>query len=192
MILNDRQIRALIRQGMIKFGEMREKVRTNSIGAPATSYGISSFGYDIRLGDDIKLLVPMPGKRINPKHFDQSLLITPPICTDTDGTWFELPAHSFGLGVSVEEFDIPKNVLCLVIGKSTYARSAMILNCTPLEPGWRGHITLELQNPTLVPIQVFIGEGIGQVVFLNGEEPEHSYASRYYQDQGNMVVTAKV
>lgn len=192
-IQNDRAIADLITRGHIRGAEAGTKIRRDLTGRPVISYGISSFGYDIRLGADIKLFVPVPGRRINPKRFDTHLLVAPPIVHDTDGIWFELPsAPSFALAVSEEWFDIPPDMLCIVMGKSTYARCGLVLNTTPLEPNWRGNITLELSNTSPLPLQVFIGEGIGQVVFFKGEPPEQGYGGGVYQDQGSSITPPRV
>ena len=190
-IQNDSQIRDLIQRGMMEYAETSGKVRHDGVH-PVISYGISSYGYDIRLGRDVKVFVPMPGRIINPKRFDPFVLVEPIIQHDADGEWFELPPHSFMLGVTVEYIRVPQNVLCICLGKSTYARCGLILNTTPFEPGWEGHVTLELSNTTPLPAKIFINEGIGQVIFLQGDPPEQGYGQGKYQHQGAQITLPKV
>ncbi len=192
-ILNDRQITELAYEKNMISPFVPEKVRQDENGVGCISYGVSSFGYDMRVADEIKVFVPMPGKRIDPKRFDAYCLADPLIQVDDYGLWFELPAHSFMLGKTVERFSIPDDIVCVCVGKSTYARCGLILNVTPLEPGWTGHVTLELSNTTSLPALVYLNEGIGQVLFFRGDEvPLHTYGDGKYQGQESRIVLPRV
>ena len=152
--------------------------------SPAISYGLTSYGYDMTIGDDFKVFVPRIGAIIDPKHFPVEALDDVEVVNTTEGSYVEMPPHSFALCRSGEYFKIPKNVLCVCLGKSTYARCGLILNITPLEPGWRGYVTIEVTNSTPLPARIWIGEGIAQVLFFEGDdEPEQGYGTGKYQDQ---------
>lgn len=154
------------------------------------SYGTTSYGYDMRLGTELRLFVA--DRVIDPKDFEPDDLTVLTVREEApSGRFFTLPPQSFALGVSLEHFDIPRDVIGICTGKSTYARSGLYLNCTPLEPGWRGHLTLELFNASPTRLRVYVGEGIGQIVFHQAGHPcEVSYADRSgkYQDQERRVV----
>jgi len=158
------------------------------------SFGLSSFGYDLRCADRWRIYAQptMFGEGapvINPKRFDPAHLC------DVDAPYCDIPANSVALTSSVEYFRIPQDVLCIVLGKSTYARCGLIVNVTPLEPGWKGHITMELSNTAPLPIRVYAYEGIAQVLFIQGASPcEVSYADKQgqYQCQGRDVVLPRV
>lgn len=156
------------------------------------SAGVSSYGYDLRLGaDGFRVFSPIASSEIDPKNFDENSLIESPLKTTPDGSqYWLLPPHSYALGVTVETFNIPKNVIGLCMGKSTYARSGLIVNTTPLEPGWRGRLVLEFSNSADLPIRIYANEGIAQVTFFESDEYcEVSYADRAgkYQDQTGLV-----
>lgn len=146
------------------------------------SFGISSVGYDVRLSGEFKIF---RGKRIDPKDPDGF--------EDFRGNVCEIPPNSFALGRSVEYFRIPRDVVGICVGKSTYARCGIIVNTTPLEPGWEGHVTISISNSSPVPAKIYAGEGIAQVIFLQAEEPESSYGDKggKYQAQRG-VTTAKI
>ena len=195
MLLNDSQIYALCHSEhhldapMITPFQISQIRRTVS-GIPAISSGISSYGYDIRLSDSGLKLFPETGGLIDPKNFDESLLISLTAHSDETGTFYILPPHAYVLGVSVETFHIPNNVLGICYCKSTYARCGLKINTTPLEPGWRGRLVLEFSNGTALPMKVYANEGIAQVVFDDGATPEVTYADRSgkYQDQEGIVL----
>lgn len=154
------------------------------------SYGVSSYGYDLRVSDEVEIFVPDPAvEAINPKKFDSRCLRPAPLSISDDGPYIEIPANSFALARSVEYFRIPDNVMAVVQGKSTYARCGLVCQVTPLEPGWEGHVTLELSNTTPLPIQVFVYEGLCQVLFFEGERPALSYADRKGKYQGQTGIT---
>lgn len=159
------------------------------------SYGLSSYGYDIRLSPkEFKVFRHIPGTIINPKRFNPDNLETVSLHQDEDGAYFVLPAHSYGLGVALEKLQIPDNITCLFIGKSTYARVGVIANLTPGEAGWRGHLTLEFSNSSSADCRIYANEGIVQALFFEGEPCTVSYGDRQgkYQDQSESVTLAKV
>src|SRR5690349_11163389 len=148
------------------------------------SYGLSSYGYDMRIAGEFKVFTNVFNTLVDPKRFDPRSFV------DIKADHCDIPPNSFALARSVELFRIPRNVLCVVLGKSTYARTGLILNCTPLEPGWRGHITLEISNTTPLPARIYANEGIGQVLFFESdEECEISYDDKKgkYLDQVGVV-----
>jgi dCTP deaminase len=153
-------------------------------GAGCISYGLSSYGYDIRLADEYKIFTNVYGAIVDPKAFNPKSFV------DYKGPHCVIPPNSFALARSVEHFDIPRNVLAICLGKSTFARCGIIVNVTPLEPGWRGYLTIEISNTTPLPAKVYSNEGIAQLLFLEGDEAcELSYADRKgkYQEQVGIV-----
>jgi dCTP deaminase len=176
MILNDYAITKRAQYGMIAPFEPR-LVREED-GVPVVSHGLGSYAYDMRLGYDFRW--PTSG-RLDPKH--PAAATWQDYRTEVDP--FDIPPHGFVLAQSAETWAIPADVYVLVVGKSTYARLGLIVNCTPMEPGWRGVLTLELSNTTDLPITVYPGEGIAAAIFFKGERPIVSYADRAgkYQDQ---------
>jgi len=161
-------------------------------GRRIISAGASSYGYDMRLADDgFRVFSPIHGREIDPKHFDEESLIEPPLRTAEDNSkYYLLPPHSYGLGVTVETFQMPRNVTGLAIGKSTYARVGLFLNTTPLEAGWTGRLVVELANLADLPLRVYVNEGIGQVIFLESDEDcDVSYEDRggKYQHQKGLT-----
>lgn len=179
MILNDRDI--LERPGMIT-PFVAQQVREIN-GKPVISYGLSSAGYDMRLGNEFKRIVTSR-EPLDPK--EPSRVFWNIWREDTP---VELYPGCFLLAVSVERWNIPADVIGVVLGKSTYARAGILINCTPMEPGWEGHLTLEIVNLAPCPVLIYPGEGIAQVVFCRAERPAAvSYADRQgkYQGQGNV------
>lgn len=156
------------------------------------SYGVTSYGYDVRLAPELKLFNKYSQRIINPKQFDESILLDLEIETDNKGgQFFILPEHGFALGRSVETFKIPRDVLVTCVGKSTYARCGLIVNVTPLESEWQGEITLEFSNTTDLPMMLFVNEGITQLLFFKGDQDcETSYADRNgkYQNQKGITL----
>lgn len=146
---------------------------------PAISFGCSSYGYDLRVADKFKVFTPVYNTIVDPKNLEPEAFVT----IEGKGHCI-IPPNSFALAYSVERFDIPKNVLAVVVGKSTYARVGIICNVTPLEPGWRGHVTLEISNTTPLPAKVYANEGLCQVLFYESDEYcDQPYAGGKYQDQ---------
>lgn len=147
-------------------------VREDDQGSKIVSYGLSSFGYDIRVADEFKVFTNVYNSIVDPKQFRDDAFVN--ICTDE----CIIPPNSFALARSVEYFRIPRNILAFCIGKSTYARCGIIVNVTPFEPGWEGYVTLEISNTTPLPAKIYANEGIAQVVFFEGEPCRTSYADR--------------
>jgi dCTP deaminase len=181
MILPDHTIRDLATDhDMISpfvDGQVREEV---------VSYGLSSFGYDMRVAGEFRVFTPnIHNSVVDPKEIDERAMVEYEV-----DDHILIPPNSYVLGRSVEYFRMPSDVLALVVGKSTYARSGIIVNVTPLEPGWAGHVTIEISNATPLPAKVYAHEGIAQVVFLRGEPPEISYADRQgkYQRQEGITL----
>jgi dCTP deaminase len=137
------------------------------------SYGLSSYGYDLRVADEFKVFTNVHSAMVDPKEFDDKSFVD--IKTDV----CVVPPNSFALARSVEYFRIPRDVLTICVGKSTYARCGIIVNVTPFEPEWEGHVTLEISNTTPLPARIYANEGLAQVVFFRSSEPcETSYADR--------------
>ena len=148
------------------------------------SYGTSSYGYDIRCADEFKVFTNINSAIVDPKAFDEDSFV------DVRGDVCIIPPNAFALARTVEYFRIPRNVLTLCIGKSTYARCGIIVNVTPLEPEWEGHVTLELSNSTNLPARIYAGEGIAQVLFFESDAPcETSYRDRGGKYMGQRTVT---
>jgi dCTP deaminase len=157
------------------------------------SSGLSSYGYDCRLArDEFKVFSPVTGTEIDPKNFDPDSLLDVPIRRADDGSdYWLLPPHSYALGVTIERFQIPRNVTALAIGKSTYARCGLIANTTPLEANWCGRLVVELYNAANLPVRLYAEEGFIQILFFESdEECETSYSDRggKYQDQKGLTL----
>ena len=193
MIKNDIWIEKTASLGMIQPFESR-LVRWIDAN-PVISYGLSSYGYDIRLSPrDFKIFRHIPGTVINPKNFNIQNLEDAPLHTDTSGSYFILPAHSYGLGVALEKLEVPTNITVICLGKSTYARCGIIANITPAEAGWRGHLTLEFSNSSSADCRIYAYEGVVQLLFLEGKPCRVNYETRQgkYQDQSEYITVAKV
>jgi dCTP deaminase len=149
------------------------------------SYGLSSFGYDIRVADEFRIFTPATGQLtvVDPKAIDERAMVP------YRGDVCIIPPNSFALARTVEYFRIPRNVLTICLGKSTYARCGIIVNVTPFEPEWEGHVTIEISNTTPLPAKIYANEGIAQVLFFEGDEPEVSYADRKGKYQAQMGIT---
>ena len=148
------------------------------------SYGTSSYGYDIRCADEFKIFTNINSTIIDPKRFDPNSFV------DFRGPVCIIPPNSFALARTVEYFRIPRNVLTICLGKSTYARCGIIVNVTPLEPEWEGHVTLEFSNTTPLPARIYANEGVAQVLFFESDEVcETSYRDRGGKYQGQTGVT---
>jgi dCTP deaminase len=162
---------------------------------PVISYGLGSYGYDIRLSPlEFRIFRHIPGTVVDPKNFNPNNLEPTPIHQDKSGSYFILPAHSYGLGVALEKLNVPNNITVLCIGKSSYARVGIIANLTPAEAGWRGHLTLEFSNSSSADCRIYASEGCCQLLFLEGEPCDISYETRKgkYQDQPQKVVFSRV
>jgi dCTP deaminase len=180
MIKSDRWIRRMaLEKGMIEPFEERQ-VRQGAI-----SYGLSSYGYDLRIADTFKIFTNVYNTVVDPKDFDPRSFV------DFKGDVCIIPPNSFALGKSVEYFRIPRNVITLTLGKSTYARCGIITNVTPFEPEWEGFVTLEVSNTTPLPAKIYANEGIAQVLFFEADETcAVSYRDRQgkYQAQQGIVL----
>ena len=165
--------------------KMIEPFVENQTRAGVVSYGVSSYGYDIRVADEFKVFTNIYNTVVDPKSFDPRSFVD--IKTDV----CIIPPNSFALARTVEYFRVPRNVLCVTTGKSTYARCGIIVNVTPFEPEWEGFVTLEISNTTPLPARIYANEGIAQVLFFEAdEECEISYADKKgkYQKQQSIVL----
>ncbi len=149
------------------------------------SYGVSSYGYDIRVSDVFKIFTNVYSATVDPKNFDVRSMV------DFQGDVCTIPPNSFALARSVEYFRIPRGVLTICLGKSTYARCGIIVNVTPFEPEWEGYVTLEISNTTPLPAKIYANEGLAQVLFFEADEPcDVSYADKKgkYQKQNSIIL----
>ncbi len=178
-IKSDRWIREHALKGMIEpFSE--KQVREGVV-----SYGLSSYGYDLRVSDEFRIFTNVNSAVVDPKHFDERSFVT------VQAESILVPPNSFALARSVEYFRIPRDVLTICVGKSTYARCGIIVNVTPFEPEWEGFVTLEISNTTPLPARVYANEGLCQILFFQSDEScEISYADRKgkYQKQQGIVL----
>ena len=182
-IKNDEWIRRMATEKGLILDFVPYQVRDGGV----ISYGTSSFGYDMRIGSTFKVFRQTIGKMIRPKNIDRTVFHT---TTVSEGQTMMIPPYSYVLGHSIETFNIPDNILVIVIGKSTYARSGIIVNVTPGEPGWSGQWTIEIANATPLPVEIYPNEGIAQCVFFEGVKPEISYADKKgkYQHQTGITL----
>ena len=178
-VLSDKWIKKMaLEKGMIK-PFIGKQTRKNNI-----SFGLSSYGYDARVSNKFKIFTNVNSEIVDPKNFKPSNFVTKNVLECI------IPPNSFVLASTVEYFKIPKDVLVICLGKSTYARCGIIVNVTPLEPGWEGHVTLEFSNTTPLPAKIYANEGVAQFVFLKGNErPEISYSDRKGKYMGQTGVT---
>jgi len=181
-IKSDRWIREMAALGMIEPFEP-EQVRFNGANK-VISYGTSSYGYDVRCAADFKVFTNIYSATVDPKNFDERSFV------DVAGDVCIIPPNSFVLASTVEYFRIPADVLTLCLGKSTYARCGIIVNVTPLEPEWEGHVTLEFSNTTNLPAKIYANEGVAQMLFFQSDERcEVTYKDRGGKYQGQRGVT---
>jgi dCTP deaminase len=176
----DSWIRRMAREkGMI------EPFVENQVRDGVVSYGLSSYGYDIRVADEFKIFTNVFSAIVDPKKFDERSMI------DFKGDVCVIPPNSFALARTIEYFRIPRSILTICVGKSTYARCGIIVNVTPFEPEWEGYVTLEISNTTPLPAKIYANEGIAQVLFFDGDDVcEVSYADRKgkYQKQQSILL----
>lgn len=177
MILNDREILALCKKGMITPFISRQK----SDGK--ISFGLSSFGYDIRVGNKYKIFTNINNTIVDPKKFDPKSFI------DFKGSCCIIPPNSFALAKSLEYFRLPDDIFGIAVGKSTYARCGIVTNVTPLEPGWEGYLTIEISNTSPLPAKIYSNEGIIQIIFFKGQKPKISYRAKQGKYQGQKEIT---
>ncbi len=161
-----------------------DQVRVSEDGRKIVSFGTSSYGYDIRCADEFKIFTNINSTIVDPKNFDEKSFV------DFKGDVCIIPPNSFALARTVEYFRIPRSVLTVCLGKSTYARCGIIVNVTPFEPEWEGHVTLEFSNTTPLPAKIYANEGVAQVLFFESDEIcDTSYADRGGKYQGQHGVT---
>jgi dCTP deaminase len=179
MLKSDRWIRRMAQEH-----DMINPYSEKQVSQGVISYGVSSYGYDLRVADEFKIFTNVNCTVVDPKNFDERSFVT--VRSDVA----IVPPNSFALARSVEYFKIPRDVLTVCVGKSTYARCGIIVNVTPLEPGWEGHVTLEFSNTTPLPAKIYANEGACQFLFLAGNEPcEVTYADRAGKYMGQRGVT---
>ncbi len=191
MVKNDRWIRQMALEH-----KMIEPFSEKLVGQGVISYGLSSYGYDLRIADEFKIFTPVnldlfkTGQPVivDPKNFNQNSFV------DYRGDVCVIPPSSFALGRSVEYFRIPRNIIAICLGKSTYARCGIIVNLTPAEPEWEGQLVIEISNTSPLPAKIYANEGIAQMIFLEADELcAVSYADRQGKYQKQMgIVTSKV
>ena len=180
MLKSDRWIRK-----MSKEHDMINPFSEKQVREGVISYGLSSYGYDLRVADEFKIFTNVNSTIVDPKHFDEKSFVT--VQTDI----CLIPPNSFALARSVEYFKIPRDVLAICLGKSTYARCGIIVNVTPFEPEWEGFVTLEISNTTPLPAKIYANEGLCQILFLQSDEPcQVSYKDKAgkYQKQTGIVL----
>ena len=153
-----------IKRMALEFG-MIEPFVENQARAGVVSYGVSSYGYDIRVADEFKVFTNIYNTVVDPKNFDPKSFV------DIKAEVCIIPPNSFALARTIEYFRIPRDILTVCLGKSTYARCGIIVNVTPFEPEWEGHVTIEISNTTPLPAKIYSNEGIAQVLFFQGDEP---------------------
>jgi dCTP deaminase len=199
MLLNDKEISKLAENDII-FPFIGEKRRELDNGAKALSYGLSHAGYDIRLSPEGFMVIDnalnqsiVPPEPLDVKRFDESVMYEASPIESLGSTYFVLPPHSYALGVSLERISMPNNVMGITDGKSTYARQGTIINVTPIEPGWSGHLTICIVNPLAFPARIYANEGIVQIMFMKLEEDvANAYGDGKYQNQEAKVAFAAV
>lgn len=177
-VMNDRWIIMMAKKGMI------EPFAKEQVSKGVISYGVSSYGYDMRIADEFKIFDYKKTKIVDPKNFNNSHFI------EFKGDFCEIPANSYVLARSIEYFKIPRDILTITCGKSTYARSGIFVNVTPFEPEWEGFVTISIANLSKRPAKIYAGEGIAQVIFLKAEDIcEISYADKKGKYQAQKEIT---
>ncbi len=157
---------------------------TSTVESPVISFGVSSYGYDLRVADEFKIFTNINSVVVDPKNFDEKSFV------EFKGNVCIIPPNSFALARSVEYFKVPRDILCLCLGKSTYARCGIICNFTPFEPEWQGFVTIEISNTTPLPARIYANEGIAQVIFFQADDVcRTSYADRKGKYQKQIGIT---
>jgi len=191
-VLSDKEIRKFAKKGMIE--PFQDRLVTKEKDVPVLSYGLSSYGYDIRLSPSQCLLFGgVQHGMCDAKNFDPEILKETALHEDERGKYFILPPYGYCLGVAIERLALPRDVTVVAVGKSTYARAGIMANITPAEAGWEGHLTLEISNCTPLFNRIYANEGICQLLFYQGQPCEVSYLERKgkYQNQPLEVILAK-
>ena len=179
-ILSDKTIKKLALEENMISPFVDKQVREGKI-----SYGLSSFGYDARVGSEFKIFHNVNSSVVDPKKFTSNNFVT-----KIDSDYIIIPPNSFALATTIEVFKIPRDIMCIVVGKSTYARTGIIVNVTPIESEFEGTVTLEFSNTTPLPAKIYANEGVAQFLFLRGDQaPETSYADRKGKYMGQTGVT---
>ncbi len=194
MLLNDKQISILAENDII-FPFTGEKRRELDNGTKALSYGLSHAGYDLRLSPEGFMVINNNKEleALDVKSFNTSLMYEAAPVQENGSTFFILPPFSYALGVSLERISMPNNVMGITDGKSTYARQGTIINVTPIEPGWSGHLTICIVNPLAFPCRIYANEGIVQLMFMKlDNDVASAYGDGKYQNQGAKVAFAAV
>jgi len=194
MLLNDKEISILAENDII-FPFVAEKTRELPNGTKALSYGLSHAGYDLSLSAKGFMVInnDAPIEALDVKTFNKELMVEAEPIEKNGSTFFVLPPFSYALGVSVELLTMPSNIMGITDGKSTYARQGTIINVTPIEPGWSGHLTICVVNPLAFPVRIYANEGIVQVMFVRlNEDSRSDYGDGKYQNQGANVTFAAV
>ena len=169
---------------MAREHQMIEPFVDDQVRQGVISYGVSSYGYDVRVGDEFKVFTNVYNTVVDPKNFDPKSFV------DIKADVCIIPPNSFALASTIEYFRIPRDILTVCLGKSTYARCGIIVNVTPFEPEWEGHVTIEISNTTPLPAKIYANEGIAQVLFFQSDEPcEMSYADKKGKYQAQRGVT---
>jgi dCTP deaminase len=164
--------------------QMIEPFVDDQVRAGVISYGVSSYGYDVRVGDEFKVFTNVYNTVVDPKNFDPKSFV------DIKAEVCIIPPNSFALASTIEYFRIPRDILTICLGKSTYARCGIIVNVTPFEPEWEGHVTIEISNTTPLPAKIYANEGIAQVLFFQSDEPcAKSYKDKKGKYQAQRGVT---
>jgi dCTP deaminase len=184
---SDRWIKEMAeKHGMIE-PFVADQVRHNESGEKVISYGLSSYGYDLRVSDEFMVFTNLYNTLVDPKNFNKNAFVS------IQSNECIIPPNSFALAKSVEYFRIPRDVLTVCIGKSTYARCGIIVNVTPFEPEWEGYVTLEISNTTPLPAKIYANEGLAQVLFYRGAEVcTTSYADRAGKYMGQVNITLPI
>lgn len=182
-LMSDRQIVDAVKRYKMIDPFVSEQIKRPG-SEPVISYGLSSYGYDARCADEFKIFTNINSMIIDPKNFDEKTFV------DMNSDWCIIPPNSFALARTLEYFRIPKNVLVVCLGKSTYARCGIVVNVTPLEPEWEGHVTLEFSNTTPLPAKIYAREGVAQFLFFEGDQQcDVTYKDRGGKYQGQTGVT---
>jgi len=185
MILSDKEIAEKYALGHLDIEPfIRQQVEEDVV-----SYGLGSYGYDIRIGNKFNVFTDVGSHSVDPKDFNDDAFVEKEVEESV-----EIPPNSFVLGHAVERIKMPDNVMGVCLGKSTYARCGVIVNMTPVEPGWEGHLTIEISNTTPLPARVYANEGIAQILFFEGRKPQLTYDDKEgkYQHQDSDIHRAKV
>lgn len=194
MILSDTTIKALCSSDKPMIAPFyQESIKRLDSGARAVSFGVSSYGYDVRLAEQVKIFNNHDCNYLDVKNFNPDTLVDAKIHHDETGSYFWLPPLSYALGHTPEWFNIPRDVMVVCVGKSSYARVSIQVNCTPIEPEFEGNVVIEIANICSLPNKIYVNEGIAQFLFFKGDQPcEVSYRDRTGKYQGQKGIQTAV